>query len=117
MLSPSRCRISRILRTPEGHALLIGVGGSGKQSLSQLAAYICGLDVFQITLTEGFGIQELRVSRVGATLPSSCPVGKARAGSVPTSAPTPRLGQGFPNQEGKLLGGFSYIYLFLLHGK
>lgn len=58
-----RCRISRILRAPQGHALLIGVGGSGKQSLSQLAAFMCGLEVFQITLTEGFGIQELRVRR------------------------------------------------------
>ncbi|XP_076978309.1 dynein axonemal heavy chain 11 isoform X2 [Tamandua tetradactyla] len=55
------CRISRILRTPQGHGLLIGVGGSGKQSLSRLAAYICSLEVFQMTLTEGYGIQDLRV--------------------------------------------------------
>ncbi|ELK12575.1 Dynein heavy chain 11, axonemal [Pteropus alecto] len=54
------CRISRVLQAPQGYALLIGVGGSGKQSLSRLAAYICGLEVFQITLTEGFGIQELQ---------------------------------------------------------
>ncbi|XP_058534261.1 dynein axonemal heavy chain 11 [Ochotona princeps] len=55
------CRISRILRAPQGYALLIGVGGSGKQSLSRLAAYICSLDVFQITVTESYGPQELRV--------------------------------------------------------
>ncbi|XP_062979874.1 dynein axonemal heavy chain 11 [Elgaria multicarinata webbii] len=55
------CRISRILESSRGYALLIGVGGSGKQSLSRLAAYIGSLAVFQITLRKDYTIQDLRV--------------------------------------------------------
>jgi len=33
-------RITRILRYPLGNALLLGIGGSGRQSLSKLSIYI-----------------------------------------------------------------------------
>ncbi|KAK2822251.1 hypothetical protein Q5P01_022316 [Channa striata] len=54
------CRISRILDAPYGNGLLVGVGGSGKQSLCRLAAFLSMLEVFQITLRKGYSINDLK---------------------------------------------------------
>ncbi|KAM7536598.1 hypothetical protein Aperf_G00000086397 [Anoplocephala perfoliata] len=48
------CRIARMLRQDRGNALLVGVGGTGKRTLTKLAAHVNGCQCFSIELCRGY---------------------------------------------------------------
>lgn len=53
-------RISRIIRQPRSSGLLVGVGGSGKQSLTRLAGFIGKNLIQQIVVTKTYSDKDLK---------------------------------------------------------
>ena len=53
-------RIQRIIRQPLGNAFLLGVGGSGRQSLSRLATFIANYKPFQVEVIKGYNMTNWR---------------------------------------------------------
>ncbi|XP_063226606.1 dynein axonemal heavy chain 3 [Bacillus rossius redtenbacheri] len=53
-------RVSRVLQQEQGHVMLVGVGGSGRQSVTKLAASISECSVYQIEISRVYGQAEWR---------------------------------------------------------
>ncbi|KAI9190457.1 hypothetical protein H9P43_001891 [Blastocladiella emersonii ATCC 22665] len=53
-------RLSRIIRQPRGNALIVGVGGTGKKSLTRLACHMSEYQCLEIELTRTYGTVEWR---------------------------------------------------------
>jgi dynein heavy chain len=53
-------KINRVITTEFGHALLMGVGGSGRKSCTNLAIFIAVFDSFEIEITKAYNFDAWR---------------------------------------------------------
>lgn len=53
-------KIHRVITTEFGHALLMGVGGSGRKSLTELATFIAVYDIMQIEISKAYDFNAWR---------------------------------------------------------
>lgn len=59
-------KIHRIITTQFGNALLVGVGGSGRKSLSELATFIAQYEMVRLEMVKGYGMKEWREDMVNS---------------------------------------------------
>jgi dynein heavy chain len=53
-------KIHRIITTEFGHALLVGVGGSGRKSLTELATFIANYEIFSVEISKNYDFRAWR---------------------------------------------------------
>ena len=53
-------KVSRVLQQANGHILLAGVGGSGRQTVAKLATYIAEFSMYQVEIGKNYGTTEWR---------------------------------------------------------
>jgi dynein heavy chain len=53
-------KIYRVLNQPRGHVLLVGVGGSGRHSLTRLCSYIARMNCDQLEIRRDFTLKDFR---------------------------------------------------------
>lgn len=66
-------KIHRIITTEFGHALLVGVGGSGRKSLTELATFIADFQIYTLEITKGYDYKQWRDDlKDNLFIPSGC---------------------------------------------